>query len=94
MGIVVAALSEEIVDNTDDDVQINDEDFDSVGGAGLGLQLKAGVGLPISETFHLFGQARYFKGFNVFEVEDTNTGDSEDQSFGSFGLEAGASINF
>lgn len=96
IGIVSAALSEEIQDSVDDDVEINDEDDndDAVAGAGLGLQLKAGVGLPVSETFHVFGQARYFKGFSIFEIEDTNTGDSEDQGFSSFGLEAGISLNF
>ena len=92
LGIVIGALSEEVVESTSSDVEINEEDSDAAGGAGFGLQLKAGIGLPISETFHLFGQARYFNGFGVFDVEED--GDSESQGLSSFGLEAGVSVNF
>ena len=59
-------------------------------GNGLGLQLKVGFGLPLSETFHLFGQARYFQGFNLIEINSS----SRTQGFSAFGLEAGISFNF
>ena len=91
LGIVSAGLSDEIEDDLIGEV--DDDNSDGVFGAGLGLQLKAGVGLPLSETFHLFGQARYFNGFNIFEVESEENGDSENQGFSSLGLEAGISLN-
>ena len=90
IGLIYAYLSEEIEDNLIGDV---DDGVTGIEATGIGLQLKVGVGLPLSETFHFFGQARYFNGLNIFEVEEFNQ-NSESQGFSSFGLEAGISLNF
>ena len=58
---------------------------------GVALQLKAGVGLPISETIDVVGQARYFNAFKAYEITSSD-GSEEDQGFSSFSLEAG--LNF
>ena len=91
IGIVYTFLSAEFENEVFVDVER--DVIGGVEGEGLGLQLKAGIGLPLSETFHLFGQARYFNGFNIFEVEDLNQ-NSKNQGFSSFSLEAGISLNF
>jgi len=83
-GIGIARLELEDVNFLGDSVR-------TVGaGNGLGLQMKAGLGLPLSETFHIFGQARYFQGFDLIEIVSS----SETQGFSAFGLEAGISFNF
>ena len=82
LGIVGLGFDDEIDDQyTGDDLS----------GSGLGLQLKAGVGYPLSESFSLFGQARYLGSFNNIEIIQAD-GDEEDIGLGSLGLEAG--INF
>ena len=56
---------------------------------GVALQVKAGVGLPLSRSIDVIGQARYFNAFSVYEISDAN---DDDQGFSSFSLEAG--LNF
>jgi len=56
---------------------------------GVALQIKAGAGLPLSESIDVIGQARYFNAFSVYEISDA---DDDDQGFSSFSLEAG--LNF
>ena len=58
---------------------------------GVAIQLKAGAGLPLSESIDVFGQARYFNAFNVYEISGVDD-DDEEQGFSSFSLEAG--LNF
>lgn len=57
---------------------------------GVAIQLKAGAGLPLSETIDIVGQARYFNAFKVYEI--SNADGSEEEGFSSFSLEAG--VNF
>lgn len=56
---------------------------------GVALQLKGGVGLPLSESIDIIGQARYFNAFSVYEISDAN---DDEQGFSSVSLEAG--LNF
>lgn len=56
---------------------------------GVALQVKAGAGLPLSESIDVIGQARYFNAFSVYEISDTS---DDEQGFSSFSLEAG--LNF
>ncbi len=58
---------------------------------GVAIQLKAGAGLPLSETIDVFGQARYFNAFKVYEISNAD-GTEADDGFSSFSLEAG--VNF
>lgn len=72
-------------DDLDD--QIDEDNLNT----GVAIQLKAGAGLPLSESIDVFGQARYFNAFNVYEF-DRADGDEESSGFSSFSLEAG--LNF
>ena len=81
LGLIGLGFSDEIDDQYNDDVE----------GTGFAIQLKAGVGYPISESLSVFGQARFLNSFSNFEVE--RVGDNEDISLSSFGLEAGLNFN-
>lgn len=85
VGINAVAFGGDIEDDLDD------SDTDT-SGAGLALQAKAGVGLPLSETLDVFGQARYLKTFNIYTESDDDLLD--DQDFDSLGFELGLNLKF
>ena len=64
--------------------QISDDGLNT----GVALQIKAGGGLPLSQSVDVFGQARYLNAFKVYEISSTD----DEQGFSSFSLEAG--LNF
>ena len=80
LGLASVNLSDEISDRFSGD--------DS--GSGFALQIKGGIGYPLSETIDIFGQARFFNAFQVYEI--IGVGDEDDQDFNTFGLEVG--VNF
>ncbi|MDJ0596532.1 MAG: hypothetical protein QNJ72_42290 [Pleurocapsa sp. MO_226.B13] len=59
------------------------EDPDS----GFAFQIKAGAGLPLSESFDVFGQIRYVNAFDIYPEQD-----GDDGNLSTVGLEAG--LNF
>ena len=69
---------------------------DNDSGTGFALQVKGGVGYPLTESLDLVGQVRYFNAFNVVEItqfgENGEISETEDEGFNAFSLEAG--INF
>lgn len=81
IGIAGVGFGDEIEDRIDED-NLN---------TGVAIQLKAGAGLPLSESIDIFGQARYFNAFKVYEIS-TADGNEEEDGFSSFSLEAG--VNF
>jgi len=81
IGVAGVGFGDDIEDRLDDD------GFNT----GVAVQLKAGAGLPLSETIDVFGQARYFNAFNVYQISGVDE-DDEDQGFSSVSFEAG--LNF
>ena len=81
IGIAGVGFGDEIED------RINEDNLNT----GVAIQLKAGAGLPLSESIDVFGQARYFNAFKVYEIS-TADGNEEEDGFSSFSLEAG--VNF
>lgn len=77
IGVSGVGFGDDIEDRIDED-NLN---------TGVALQLKAGGGLPLSESIDVFGQARYFNAFKVYEISDNDS-----QGFSSLSLEAG--LNF
>jgi hypothetical protein len=77
IGVAGVGFGDDIEDRIDKD-NLN---------TGVALQLKAGGGLPLSESIDVFGQARYFNAFKVYESSD-----NDNQGFSSLSLEAG--LNF
>ncbi|MCC0177561.1 porin family protein [Waterburya agarophytonicola K14] len=75
VGIVGIGFGEEIDDIT--------EDPDTA----FAFQLKAGAGLPISESFDVIGQIRYVNAQNIYREEN-----GEDSNLSTVGLEVG--LNF
>ncbi len=75
VGIVGIGFGDEI-----DDIV---EDPDS----GFAFQIKAGAGLPLSESFDIFGQIRYVNAFDIYPEQD-----GDDGNLSTVGLEAG--LNF
>lgn len=67
-------------------------------GTGFALQLKGGVGYPISDSLDIIGQARYFNAFNVIETTQFGQAgegsETDDQGFSAFSVEAGVNFKF
>ena len=67
-------------------------------GTGFALQVKGGVGYPVSDSIDIIGQARYFNAFNVIETREFGQGgevsETDDQGFNAFSLEAGVNFKF
>ncbi|WP_158260613.1 outer membrane beta-barrel protein [Pleurocapsa sp. CCALA 161] len=69
-------------------------------GTGFALQVKAGVGYPVSDKVDIIGQARYtniFGAFDVPQIGENGTvvqGETDSKGVDAFGLQIGAQYNF
>ena len=75
VGIVGIGFGDEIDDIADEP----DSSF--------AFQIKAGAGLPLSESFDIIGQIRYVNALGIYEEED-----GDDGNFSTVGLEVGLNL--